>query len=118
MAILHNLLGIDAPLSLIHYFMKKIIWIVSIVTSLTACGNNNQETNQAAPQENTSDMGTANEHQYTPAMVTNKTDLICGMPTTAGISDTAHYKGDAYGFCSAERKAEFQIDPSKYITKK
>ena len=97
--------------------MKKIIWIVSIATSLMACGNN-QEINQPAAQMNMSDMEKSNDHQYTPAMVTNKTDLICGMPTTAGISDTAHYKGDAYGFCSAECKAEFQIDPSKYLTKK
>jgi YHS domain-containing protein len=37
------------------------------------------------------------------------------MPTSAGISDTCHYEGKAYGFCSAECKAEFQKDPAKFI---
>ena len=95
--------------------MKKLLIIISTVFSLTAC-TNGQKSEYLPDQENTDNMKA--ENKYTPEMVTNKTDFICGMPTTAGISDTAHYKGDAYGFCSAECKAEFQIDPSKYLTKK
>ncbi|WP_460559165.1 YHS domain-containing protein [Ferruginibacter profundus] len=34
-------------------------------------------------------------------------DLSCGMPISAGVSDTATYKGKLYGFCSAECKADF-----------
>jgi len=37
----------------------------------------------------------------------SKNDLSCGMPLSAGLSDTATYKGKLYGFCSAECKADF-----------
>ena len=50
--------------------------------------------------------------KYTAEMVVNKTDFTCGMPTSAGISDTCHYEGKAYGFCSSECKAEFQKNPA------
>jgi YHS domain-containing protein len=40
----------------------------------------------------------------------SKKDLSCGMPISAGVSDTAQYKGKLYGFCSAECKADFLKD--------
>jgi len=51
-------------------------------------------------------------------MVNNKRDFICGMPVTAGIADTAHYKGKVYGFCASECKAEFMKSPDSYTAKK
>ena len=36
-----------------------------------------------------------------------KKDLSCGMPVSAGVSDTTTYKGKLYGFCSAECKEDF-----------
>lgn len=45
-------------------------------------------------------------------------DFICGMPTSAGVSDTAQYKGKVYGFCSEDCKGEFVKDPEAYVTKK
>jgi YHS domain-containing protein len=33
------------------------------------------------------------------------------MPTTAGISDTAHYDNHVLGFCASECKAEFLKNP-------
>jgi YHS domain-containing protein len=51
-------------------------------------------------------------------MVVNEKDYTCGMPVTAGISDTCHYEGKAYGFCSAECMAEFKKDPAGNIAKK
>jgi YHS domain-containing protein len=51
-------------------------------------------------------------------MVVNTTDFACGMPVSAGISDTCHYEDKAYGFCSAECKAEFQKEPAKYLASK
>ncbi|MEJ0083172.1 MAG: hypothetical protein WDM78_19995 [Puia sp.] len=32
---------------------------------------------------------------FTAAMVDNKKDPNCGMPVTAGIADTVHYKGES-----------------------
>jgi YHS domain-containing protein len=48
-------------------------------------------------------------------MVNNGKDPVCGMPVTAGISDTAHYQGNVLGFCSPECKAEFVKDPAALI---
>ena len=54
--------------------------------------------------------------KYTPAMVDNKRDPSCGMPVSAGIGDTVHYKGKVLGFCSKECKDDFLKDPEKGIT--
>ena len=57
-------------------------------------------------------------HKFTANMVSNKRDFICGMPVTAGIADTAHYKGKVYGFCATECKDEFLKSPDAYTAKK
>jgi YHS domain-containing protein len=49
---------------------------------------------------------------YNVASVDNRKDPTCGMPLTAGINDTAHYKNKVIGFCSAECKAEFVKNPA------
>ena len=48
----------------------------------------------------------------------SKKDLSCGMPISAGLSDTTTYKGKLYGFCSAECKADFLKDPEAHLTAK
>lgn len=45
----------------------------------------------------------------------SKKDLSCGMPLTAGVEDTAYYKGKLYGFCSKECKDAFLKDPATAI---
>jgi YHS domain-containing protein len=49
--------------------------------------------------------------KFTAAMVDNKKDPNCGMPVTAGIADTVHYKGKVYGFCSDECRDAFLKNP-------
>lgn len=49
------------------------------------------------------------------SMVNNKKDPTCGMPVTAGISDTAHYKDKVIGFCSSGCKDEFKLAPEANI---
>jgi putative intracellular protease/amidase/YHS domain-containing protein len=44
----------------------------------------------------------------------NKKDFICGMSITAGVADTAVYKGKIFGFCSKVCKQEFKKNPSYY----
>ena len=56
--------------------------------------------------------------KFSPDMVANKRDFICGMPVTAGIADTAHYDGKVYGFCATECKAEFLQNPKAYAKSK
>jgi YHS domain-containing protein len=52
---------------------------------------------------------------YDLSLVNNAKDPVCGMPVTAGISDTVHYKKDVLGFCSAECKEEFQKNPESML---
>lgn len=43
-------------------------------------------------------------------------DPICRMDlNSAGINDTATYKGTMYGFCSSHCKNEFSSDPESYL---
>jgi YHS domain-containing protein len=52
---------------------------------------------------------------YDIALVNNKKDPSCGMPVSAGISDTAHYKDKVLGFCSKECKDSFKKNPDAMI---
>ena len=76
---------------------------------------------QAKPKEekpvadNTMAMKADSVTHYDIALVDNKKDPSCGMPLTAGIGDTAHYKNKVYGFCSKECKAEFAKNPEAGI---
>lgn len=47
-----------------------------------------------------------------------KKDLSCGMPTSAGVSDTVTYKGKLYGFCAKECKEDFLKDPEGHLAAK
>ncbi|MEO8172804.1 MAG: hypothetical protein ABI581_06960 [Sediminibacterium sp.] len=48
-------------------------------------------------------------------LVNNKKDPACGMPVSAGIGDTAHYKNLVLGFCSKECKEAFEKNPEGLI---
>ena len=52
---------------------------------------------------------------YDISLVDNKKDPTCGMPVTAGISDTAHYDNKVIGFCAAGCKEEFLKNPKANI---
>jgi YHS domain-containing protein len=56
------------------------------------------------------------ENPFKDVKFDEKTDLACGMPITAGVEDTAHYKEKIYGFCSKECKEAFVKDPNQYLT--
>ena len=91
------------------HLMKYIYSIFLGLLLFSSCNNQTEETKTAAvPGEDTVTIQeNAQQTKYTPEMVVNKHDMTCGMPVTAGISDTCHFNGNAYGFCSAECKAEF-----------
>ncbi len=91
--------------------MKKLILAFAVI-SFCSCNQASNDSKKEMPAEPTK---TAS---YTPEMVVNKNDYACGMPVTAGISDTCHLDGKAYGFCSSECKSEFLKDPKKYLSQK
>jgi YHS domain-containing protein len=86
--------------------MKKLPWVI-IVLLIASC-------NDAAPVDKT--VVTKDEsHKYPVSLVDNKKDFSCGMPVSAGIGDTAHYKGKVYGFCSKECKDAFLAKPDSFL---
>ncbi|MEY3119099.1 MAG: hypothetical protein RIT30_1032 [Bacteroidota bacterium] len=98
---------------------KPIIpFIISVSLFLIACGN---ETNNQASTATAIDTiaamttDTASEKTYDVKILDNKKDPTCGMPVTAGVSDTAHYKNKVIGFCASECKAEFLKNPEANI---
>ena len=94
--------------------MKIPATLLFFVLLATSCLQQTEKSNATAAEKPAS-MTVAETPKYTTDMVVNTKDYACGMPTSAGINDTCHYEGKAYGFCSPECKAEFQKDPAKYI---
>ena len=102
--------------------MKKIFiaacFAIALVSTVTACKQ--KESTSARNELKTSTDSTAKvdtSKKYTIAMVANKYDPSCGMPLAAGLEDTVHYQGKAYGFCSKECKSEFLRNPKGYVAK-
>lgn len=97
-------------------FMKplRIILLVWIVLFSISCHQKPSDSSQN--RENQQGKIKDTLPRYTTEMVVNKKDFICGMPVKAGIEDTAHVNGKAYGFCSKECKDEFLKNPTAYIS--
>ncbi len=81
---------------------------------LMACGNNSAT---ATTTMDTTAIAASEDSviSYDISLVDNKKDPICGMPVTAGISDTAHYDNKVLGFCAAGCKEEFLKNPKANI---
>ena len=84
-----------------------------VVLSLAACHSSTDKTeNASSPKAEVAPMKMADSvKHYDITMVDNKKDPSCGMPVSAGIGDTAHYKDKVLGFCSVECKAAFLKNP-------
>jgi YHS domain-containing protein len=83
---------------------------------LLSCGQSNDKANtNSADTNQVATMDTTLEKTYAVELVNNKKDPSCGMPVTAGISDTAHYEKMVLGFCSTECKNEFLKNPKANI---
>lgn len=79
---------------------------------LLACGQNNADkTISSADTTKVRLSEKTEENTFAVSLVDNKKDPSCGMPVTAGISDTAHYENKVLGFCSTECKNEFLKNP-------
>ncbi|MGB4724778.1 MAG: hypothetical protein WBH12_05735 [Sediminibacterium sp.] len=93
-----------------HRFAQLIV--LSVV--IASCNNTEapkQEVTDTSAQANMEAPATS----FPVSMVNNKKDPTCGMPVTAGISDTAHYKDKVIGFCSSGCKDEFKLAPEANI---
>ena len=94
--------------------MKKIL---AISLLLAACSSNPQKENTVdKAKDSVTTEATAKKFENVKFASTK--DLSCGMPLSAGLEDTAHYKGNVYGFCSQECKDDFLKDPEAHLAKK
>jgi len=81
--------------------MKKIIIVLLIAAGCNQRQPTPVENKTAAPAKNSV------VNKLALLNLASAKDLSCGMPISAGLSDTASYKGKLYGFCSPECKADF-----------
>lgn len=91
--------------------------ILAICLFISACQSEPAKTEEKPSADSVAAMQTTDStsHALEHLLVDNKKDPSCGMPVTAGISDTAHYKEKVLGFCSKECKDAFLKDPESMI---
>jgi YHS domain-containing protein len=82
------------------------------IAFLSACNTDSNKEKTPAPAA-TAIMPADSTKSYDQALIDNKKDPSCGMPTTAGVSDTLHFKNKVLGFCSTECKESFLKDAEK-----
>ncbi|WP_037326052.1 YHS domain-containing protein [Asinibacterium sp. OR53] len=102
------------PLQAYSFFATGLILLAACLF-MSSCANNSHAEAEKKDSSGTHPDPMSLELRFTADMLDNKKDPSCGMPVTAGMSDTAHYHGKVIGFCSKECKAEFQKSPDKYI---
>lgn len=83
-----------------------------LLLSLASC-HSGQETDAAAPGDTIASIKDTVK-TYAVALLDNKKDPVCGMPSAAGMQDTIHYSGKVIGFCSKECKENFLKNPKAY----
>ena len=103
------------------YHMKKTIKICANFMAIgfsiffLACGSNSATTTTTTMDTTSSVAKEDSLISYDVKLVDNKKDPTCGMPVTAGISDTLHYETKVLGFCSEGCKEEFLKNPKANI---
>lgn len=98
--------------------MRHLILTLIILCLLQSC---KQKTQVDSVSEKSMVIDSSNlleKNPYKDFVFDAKKDLVCGMPTSAGISDTLHYSDKVYGFCSKECKDEFVKNPAAYLANK
>ncbi len=96
----------------------RLYFIMISVLVFGACHQNPKSEDNADVSVSADSMvvkADSSKPKFTVAMVDNKKDPNCGMPVTAGIADTVHYKGKVYGFCSDECRDAFLKNPDALV---
>lgn len=101
----------------VRNLLSGISSIFAICLFISACQSEPAKTETAPATDTVAAMQTTDStsHALEHLLVDNKKDPSCGMPVSAGINDTAHYKEKVLGFCSKECKDAFLKDPESMI---
>ena len=91
--------------------------LVVLIAAGSSCHSAQNPTGVSPAIVQTASEPDSTKPKFTVAMVDNKQDPSCGMPLTAGIGDTVHFKGKVYGFCSDECKQIFLKNPDSLSKK-
>lgn len=97
---------------------KKILPFIAMSLIFVSCGNEEKKAAETMTHHDHDTMAVIKEANYKDLVFDSPKDLVCGMPTSAGVSDTAQHSGKVYGFCSKECKDEFIKNPSAFIAVK
>ena len=96
--------------------MKKIVSVVLIAAAFSC--NQPKSVMPEKKMETVTAAKDSVENDLSKLAFAVKKDLTCGMPTSAGVSDTVTYKGKLYGFCAKECKEDFLNDPEGHLAAK
>jgi YHS domain-containing protein len=95
----------------------NVFFIIVLIATVSSCHSNQQQSAVSPAIVQAASEADSTKPKFTVAMVDNKMDPSCGMPLTAGIGDTVHFKGKVYGFCSDECKQIFLKNPDSLSKK-
>jgi len=95
----------------------KVLFTLLLLTVLFACKNSNNA-NVVEVDHKDSTAVAVPKQPFDGVEFASKMDLACGMLLTAGVTDTAHFNGKVYGFCSKECKADFLKTPEAFLASK
>lgn len=93
-------------------YLIGVLLVAGLFVMLNCSSENQQEVqgDASTPQEQSINI--------TSDMLTTSKDLVCGMDlTNHTIADTAIYNGQLFGFCSADCKDKFKMDPEAALAK-
>jgi len=97
---------------------KKLIIAIVAVQLMISCSENKPQKESLVVMQKPDSIPVATAISFKDVVFDSPDDLTCGMPVTAGVTDSAHYKGKVYGFCAKECKDEFKKNPEAYLVKK
>jgi YHS domain-containing protein len=92
---------------------KPFIIGVAFLAACNSDSNKDKTVTPAPAPAATVIMPADSTKSFDQALVDNKKDPSCGMPVSAGVSDTLHFKNKVLGFCSTECKESFVKDADK-----
>ncbi|MES2331918.1 MAG: hypothetical protein V4539_20090 [Bacteroidota bacterium] len=96
--------------------MRNLMYVLmATCLVMTACSSGPAKTDKPASDTVAAMKPDSAANVLDHLLVDNKKDPACGMPVSAGIGDTAHYKNKVLGFCSKECKQAFEKNPEGLI---
>lgn len=94
--------------------MRHILFgLLLCLVLLTSCNRQSLTTTKENPPASHAETA-----RFKKSQCDNEADLVCGMPLTSGVGDTAHFNDKVFGFCSKGCKDKFVKNPAEYIARK